>query len=286
MKKLFTPPFYFLLVFYILFSIIGYNFVVDKLEHTIEIEKIANKQNTQKISLIVAHDKVLFSVLVNAEDKYKAARIEQIIKRLLAEQEPVLLRQYIEQTKTILQMIIIINFFIFIIVYLIVTYLIEQIEHRDKINRTIKDILKALDNIGFNDQKTLDMFVMVKNLKEYLIYSKTDLLGIITEVSEGFCKLTGYSREELIGKTHAIIKHPDVPEITYKKMWETISEDKVWVGEVKVLTKFGSTVWFESTILPLFDEEGVKCGYLSLRHDITYKKKFELQQLENKIEED
>ena len=121
------------------------------------------------------------------------------------------------------------------------------------------------------------------------IISKTDLKGVITYVNSAFCKLSGYSKEELIGKPHSIIRHPDMPKSTFKEMWNTIENNQKWRGFVKNLRKDGKYYWVELFIEPIFDENGIKVGYISARKSVSdvdkqkYEKIYqELREKENK----
>ncbi|PKN14837.1 MAG: PAS domain-containing sensor histidine kinase, partial [Deltaproteobacteria bacterium HGW-Deltaproteobacteria-24] len=81
------------------------------------------------------------------------------------------------------------------------------------------------------------------------IVSKTDIDGIITFVNEEFCNIFGYSKEELLGKNHNIIRHPDVPSSNFQELWETIKvEKKPYKSTVKNLTKDKKTVYLNTTI--------------------------------------
>ncbi len=106
-------------------------------------------------------------------------------------------------------------------------------------------------------------------IDESLLVSKTDLAGIITYVNDNFCKTSGYSREELIGKPHSIIRHPDMPSSLFKQMWETIKAGKNWRGEIKNLRKDKTPYYVDATIIPLFNSEGKIEEYLAFRSDIT-----------------
>lgn len=117
-------------------------------------------------------------------------------------------------------------------------------------------------------------------MDKHVISSSTDLNGIIVDVSEAFCKLTGYSKDEFIGKNHNILRHVDITKSNYKIMWDTIISGQIWHGEVKNVKKDGSVYWVNATILPLFNDEDIKIGYMAIRQDITDKKAKEAQQLE------
>jgi PAS domain S-box-containing protein len=88
----------------------------------------------------------------------------------------------------------------------------------------------------------------------------TDAQGFVTYVNNAFCAMSGYTREELIGKPHSIIKHPDTPESVYVDMWNQLSQKKIWKGRLKNLHKDGS-IYFESlVIIPIIDEKKSDIG--------------------------
>ena len=108
-----------------------------------------------------------------------------------------------------------------------------------------------------------------------VIISSTDCEGVITEVSEAFCKISGYSKEELIGQNHRIVRHPDVPDSLYKQMWEEITQGHSWRGEMKNRCKDGSSYWVDAIVSPRYNEQNKVIGYTAIRHDITDKKRIE-----------
>ena len=128
--------------------------------------------------------------------------------------------------------------------------------------------IKLLEN-----EKKLAKYIDI--MDENILSSSTDLDGRITEVSKAFCKLTGYSREELIGRNHNILRHLDMQESQYKLMWDSIINNKIWSGEVKNRRKDGSAYWVSATIFPLLNDEGAKIGYMAIRQDVTDKKRIE-----------
>ncbi len=127
--------------------------------------------------------------------------------------------------------------------------------------------------------KLLDEYRKV--LDESAIVSKSDLAGNITYVNERLCRMTGYSREELIGRPHSILRHPDVSPELFADMWQTISEGRVWRGVFPSRCKDGSTRWNASTICPIFDHSGTIIEYIAARYDVTelIEKRQQLQRL-------
>lgn len=99
--------------------------------------------------------------------------------------------------------------------------------------------------------------------------SKSDLEGNITYVNDNFCKLSKYTRDELIGKNHNIFRSHDVASSLYKEMWETIKNKKIWSGVIKNKAKDGSFYYFEATIMPILNFSGEIVEYINIRTDIT-----------------
>lgn len=123
-------------------------------------------------------------------------------------------------------------------------------------------------------QKTMKEYV--KLVDENIITSQTDMSGKITYVSEAFCRISGFSREELMGQTHRIVRHDDMPSSLYEDLWKTVTQGKTWRGEIKNKTKNGGFYWVDATIYPNFDDQGKTIiGYTAIRQDITDKKKIE-----------
>ncbi|MBW6487772.1 PAS domain S-box protein [Sulfurimonas sp.] len=94
--------------------------------------------------------------------------------------------------------------------------------------------------------------------------SQTDLEGNITFVNRKFCEISGYTLDELINTSHSIIKHPEVSEEIYEKMWNTLSSGQVYNGMLKNLRKDGRYYWTDIEIAPIFDIKGQKTGYISV----------------------
>jgi PAS domain S-box-containing protein len=115
-----------------------------------------------------------------------------------------------------------------------------------------------------------------------VIASKTDKNGVITYVSDAFCLISGYDKEELLGKTHSIVRHHDMPKDLFESMWETLKSNQVWKGEIKNRKKDGGFYWVEAIITPECDDEGL-CGYSAIRQDITAKK--EVEELSRSLEQ-
>lgn len=100
--------------------------------------------------------------------------------------------------------------------------------------------------------------------KNGLIVSSTDLKGIITYANRKFCEIAGYTKSELTGKNHNIVRHPDMPKAAFQEVWDTIQAGKEWTGIVKNLRKDGKYYWVYSHIAPV-ETDGEITGYTAAR---------------------
>lgn len=112
-------------------------------------------------------------------------------------------------------------------------------------------------------------------LDKYVISVSTRTNSIITAVSSAFEKVSGYTKEELIGKKINIIRHPDTLKETHEELWNTIENGKEWHGELKNRDKDGQEYWLEESIIPIKDEKDTVVSYISVGIDITAKKELE-----------
>ena len=126
-----------------------------------------------------------------------------------------------------------------------------------------------LDNIESLSKST----TLLKILDENLIVSKTDTKGIITFASSGFCKISGYSREELLNQPHNIVRSPNMSKDIFEDMWRTIQSGNVWCGEIQNRAKNGDFYWIYATIVCEKNAQGEIIGYNAIRENITDKKR-------------
>ncbi|MEA2100372.1 MAG: PAS domain-containing protein [Campylobacterota bacterium] len=118
--------------------------------------------------------------------------------------------------------------------------------------------------------------------EEELIISRTNLDGIITYANETFCEISGYEEEELIGKSHNIVRHPDMPSTAFADLWETIQNKKQWIGVVKNLRKDKGFYWVKAIVSGVY-KNGELIEYKSLRTPISYEEKLNHQKLYDKM---
>jgi aerotaxis receptor len=125
-------------------------------------------------------------------------------------------------------------------------------------------------------EKSFDMFIETEVPDHELIISRTDLKGNITYVNETFALISGYSAEELIGKPHSIVRHPDMPKSVYKDLWETLKKGNNWHGFVKNKRKDNGYYWVHAEISGVY-KDGELVEYKSLRTPMERETKINMQ---------
>lgn len=127
-----------------------------------------------------------------------------------------------------------------------------------------------------------EFFLETEVPHDEVITSRTDLEGNITYANDLFCEISGYSLDELIGKPHSIVRHPDMPRSIYKDLWETIKNGNQWIGVVKNLRKDKGYYWVKAIVSGVY-KDGILVEYKSLRSPIEYHDKLEHQRLYDKM---
>jgi len=145
----------------------------------------------------------------------------------------------------------------------IIIFIIVRVNN--KLNREI--------NQRRNAEKQLKEYIQV--IDKNVIISTADINGIITRVSDAFCRISQYRREELIGNNHTLIRHPDMPESLFKDLWKVVTNKEIWMGEIKNRSKNKEVFWVYATISPIIDRHQNITGYTSIYQDISDKKKAE-----------
>lgn len=140
----------------------------------------------------------------------------------------------------------------------------------------IEEMTLKVDLAVETNRKYVEVLCSQKILAEYKeaidegsIVSKTDTKGVITYANDLFCKLSGYTLNELIGQPHNMVRDPSMPQSAFKEMWKTIKSKKTWKGIIKNRKKNGDVYYVQSTIKPILDANGDILEYIAIRVDIT-----------------
>ncbi|MFM2478345.1 methyl-accepting chemotaxis protein [Celerinatantimonas sp. MCCC 1A17872] len=116
--------------------------------------------------------------------------------------------------------------------------------------------------MGRRNQTIIDEEVTFGENEE--LVSTTDLRGVVTYANEAFCRVAGYTMEELVGKNHNIVRHPDMPKAAFKDMWEKLKSGQHWRGAVKNRCKDGRYYWVDAFVTPIYENDQL-IGYQSVR---------------------
>lgn len=149
------------------------------------------------------------------------------------------------------------------------SYMLKPLDLSD-VENTIQKICKEIFyKKNFEIQKK-ETEAYLSLLNKEAIVSKTDLDGNITFVNDAFLEVSGFLEDEVIGKNHNILRHPDNASSFYKNMWDTIKSGNIWEGTIKNLNKNKETYFINTKIIPILDDAGKKViEYVSIRFLVT-----------------
>jgi len=154
---------------------------------------------------------------------------------------------------------------------------LQQIEELRAQEEELRQNMEELQAIQEEMQKQMNETFQLKQALEErervfsltTILSESDLHGTVTLINDKFCEVSKYSREELIGKAHNILRDPDMPKELFKILWQTIKAGNVFKGIVKNRAKDGTHYWVDATIVPIKNEKGENIKYIGARYHIT-----------------
>ncbi|HIJ26290.1 MAG TPA: PAS domain S-box protein, partial [Gammaproteobacteria bacterium] len=154
-----------------------------------------------------------------------------------------------------------------------------QVESNDEMGvllTSLKEMRRQLMDAEIAEQAAQSVLLNQKfALDQSAVVSATDLDGVINYVNQGMLDLMGYSKEEMVGSSHSILKSGVHDDTFYREMWETIASGLVWKGEVCDRARDGRMIWTDTTVVPFLGEEMMPVQYMAIRHDITLIKESE-----------
>ena len=249
-----------------------------------KFKKLNTTKEYDKISYVIKYEKynwIIGSGVYLDELEKELSRKEDIFKQTIYEQ--------IIYMTIIFILIILVLYLIskkiseFIdtnINHLISSFEKASIENKkiDTQNLTYKEFVSLANNLNITleskneTEKKLQDYIQIIN--ENVIISITNKDGLIISASEAFCKISGYTKDELLGKTHSLVRHPETPNKFYEKMWQTLLLGNIWKGEIKNKNKQGVDYWVYAIIKPLLKDTKI-IGFTAIRTNITDKKHIE-----------
>ena len=234
---------------------------------TKELKEIFFKENLDK----EIKDYIdLFNRLTKTQNKELLSDLRIISQEILPDFERIV-KAYEKDDKEKLEKLETKELMIFLLIILVL--ILEALFIFYPASKKIKQNTIELESLVYDKTKELQKSIDI--ISNYVIYSRTNLKGEITYASNAFCRTSGFTKEELIGNPHNIVRHEDMESIAFRNMWETIKAGHVWRGEVKNKKKDGGFYWVDAHVSPEYDKRGNLIGYAAVRLDITSNKKIE-----------
>lgn len=141
----------------------------------------------------------------------------------------------------------------------------ELRQNMEELSATQEEINRQLVQINTING---ELDARVAALNSSTIMSEADIYGTIKYINEKFCEVSQFTQEELLGKPHKVVRHPDMPSEVFKQMWKTIKSGKVFRGIVKNRKKDGTHYWVDAVISPVLDENNLPVKYIGVRYVI------------------
>lgn len=147
-------------------------------------------------------------------------------------------------------------------------YILKPVQHKTHLGILIK-VLRPIYDMKLIYVMNQELEIYQKSANTQLLISKTDTKGKITYANELFYQVSGYTKEELLGKSHNVVRHENMPQAIFEDLWQTITKGEVWSGHIQNKAKDGSSYYVDAKIFPIKDNEGNIVEYMSFRQDVT-----------------
>ncbi len=164
-------------------------------------------------------------------------------------------------------------------------YALKPVNPRDLILK-VQELCEAKKSRILLEEQKRNLEEFLNTVNKVAIISTADEQGLITYANENFCDISGYNEQELLGNSHNIVRHPDVPASIFKQMWKTIGSGNIWKGKIKNRAKDGSSYYVNATIIPSHDIDGkniveyIGIRFLTTQED-TQKREFKKRVINN-----
>lgn len=220
-------------------------------------------------------------IMLNGKAKLLSNKVQSIISAIGRDENQMLAKRKTDDEQRIYNSTRIFTLFqviFFLIMLAAVKLIYNNVKYRNKVEAALQKSLKDISDYKYA-------------LDQSSIVAITDENGIIKQVNDNFCEISKYEREELIGQDFRILNAGFHPKEFIRDLWETITNGKVWRGEIKNIAKDGTFNWVDTTIVPFLNEQGKPYQYLALRSNITHRKALEAEisqfneALQKKVEE-
>ncbi|MFV0564148.1 PAS domain-containing protein [Malaciobacter mytili] len=147
-------------------------------------------------------------------------------------------------------------------------YILKPYDVEDMILK-IQQITKDVENSKLVKLQQVELEQYISVIDKVAIISRTNKKGVITFVNQRFCETSGYTKDELLGEAHNIVRHPEMPSQIFQTLWDEIKVGKMWQGKVKNRAKNGEPYYVNATIIPRFNAKNEIVEYIGIRFLIT-----------------
>jgi len=240
--------------------------LVNKFATTVGITKVETHAVKQALRGIVSDELIVDYRGVSVYSSYTPIKVFDKQWAMLVEIDQQEVLESINKNTFILLLTSTLVFIIFIsvIMYLFIKMILKPMQNNEEL---LSENLRLQNKALLTSETILAEYKKAVDLSA--IVSKADKKGVITYVNEEFCKISGYPENELIGRPHNTVRHPDMPKSFFKELWNTLNKKMVWKGVIKNRKKDGGFYYVNSTIVPIFNENKEVQEFMSIRTDIT-----------------